>query len=80
MNKSKKPNVTKRILVTDIQWDAPEDIAADLPQSFEIDITPGKEYLLEDVNGCAEEISDYITDQTGWCHTGFATEVVDVAA
>lgn len=70
----------KRIIVTDIEWDAPESAMKLLPKCIVIDVTPDKEYMLEDVHDAAEGVSDYITDQTGWCHTGFATEVVDVAA
>ena len=50
---------------THIQWDVdePEDLES-LPT--EIDIPDG----MTDV----EEISDYITDQTGFCHKGFIVE------
>lgn len=50
---------------THIQWDVdePEDMES-LPT--EIDILNG----MTDI----EEISDYITDQTGFCHNGYIVE------
>jgi hypothetical protein len=71
----------KRIIVTDIEWDAPKSIAKKLPKQIDIDIDPNDEYLvqmLEDVDFEAEMVSDYITNLTGWCHKGFCCEVVDV--
>lgn len=52
--------------VIDIDWDVdyPED-AADLPAEIDLPYYMGSE----------DEISDYITDLTGFCHYGFV--VVD---
>lgn len=74
-----KYSTRKCILVTNIIWDAPEDVAEELPQSFEIIITAENEYMLEDINEDAIAVSDFITDETGWCHKGFCTEVVEVS-
>lgn len=68
----------KRIIVTDIEWDAPKTIARKLPKRIVIDVTPDKEYMLEDVHDDAEGVSDYISDMTGWCHYGFCTDVEEV--
>ena len=62
----------KRIIVTDIEWDAPPHIASKLPTEITIDVTPDKEYLLEDSEEYADAIGDYISDLTGWCHYGFS--------
>ena len=68
----------KQIIVTNIKWDAPKSIAKCLPKRIVIDVTPDKEYMLEDVHDEAEGVSDYISDQTGWCHYGFRTNVKEV--
>lgn len=60
----------KRIVVTDIQWDAPE--SANLPSEITIDITPENQHLLEDINGYAENLSDYLSDTFEYCHAGFS--------
>lgn len=58
------------IIVTDIQWDAPK--SANLPQEVVIAVTPETEYLLEDIDGYAENLSDYLSDKYEHCHFGFA--------
>ena len=71
----------KRIMITDIEWDAPKSVAKKLPKQIDIDIDPNDEYLvemLEDLDFEGEMASDYITNLTGWCHKGFYSEVVDV--
>ncbi len=64
----------KRIIVTDIGWDSTEE----LPSEMTIDVTPESEYLLDDINGSADNLSDYISEQTGYCHLGFCAEVEEV--
>lgn len=51
---------------TNIQWDTDgdEEILADLPTEIEI-----PESMTDE-----EEISDYISDETGFCHYGFELE------
>lgn len=47
--------------VKNIDWDADADIKNELPNEMEI-----PEHITD-----TEEISDYITAQTGFCHFGF---------
>lgn len=61
---------TKQIVVTDIKWDAPK--SANLPKRVVIDITAENEYLLEDINEYAENLSDYLSDTYEYCHAGFS--------
>lgn len=54
-----------------IKWDTDGDLELlqELPKEIEI-----PEYLIDedfDVDGYEEEISDYISDITGFCHNGF---------
>lgn len=63
----------KKIIVTDIDWDAPKSVH--LPKKISIDITDDNRYLLEDIEGYADELSDYISDTYGFCHNGFSVKV-----
>ena len=62
----------KRIIVTNIKWDAPK--SAKLPKKVIIDINEDNEYLLEDIDGYADELSDYLSDTYEYCHEGFAVD------
>jgi hypothetical protein len=66
-----------KIIVTDIEWDTPDDIETRPPTRLEIDVTPETEYLLEDAEGDADALSDYISDLTGWYHFGFHVQLVE---
>lgn len=68
----------KRIIVTNIEWDAPKSATKKLPKEITIDVTPDKEYLLEDAEDYADAVGDYISDMTGWCHYGFAVDIEEV--
>lgn len=70
--------VTQRIVVTDIEWDAPNRILRRLPNRFDIDVTTKTEYLLEDIGGDAMAVFDYIADQTGRLPCSFYLEVEQV--
>lgn len=59
----------KQIIVTSIKWDAPK--SADLPKRVVIDINKDNEYLLEDIDGYADELCDYLSDEYGYCIEGF---------
>lgn len=59
----------KQIIVTNIKWDAPK--SANLPKKVIIDINKDNEYLLEDIDGYADELSDYLSDTYEYCHEGF---------
>lgn len=57
------------LIITNIQWDTDGDEEAldELPTSISI-----KEETLMNLIG--ETLSDYITDETGFCHSGFDVE------
>ena len=62
----------KRIIVKNVEWDAPNKI--EFPTEITIDITQENEYLLEDIDGYADNLSDYLSDIYGYCHYGFKIE------
>ena len=62
-----------RIIVTNIKWDAPK--GENLPKKVVIDIDENNEYLLEDIEYYADNLSDYLSDEYGYCHYGFKTRV-----
>lgn len=62
-------NITK-IIVTNIKWDA--DKSAKLPKRIVININKDNEHLLEDIDGYADNLSDYLTDEYEYCHEGFS--------
>lgn len=63
--------MNKKYLVTNIEWDTDgEDV--DLPNELEI-ILPDDEEL-NSPEEIEEYISNEITNETGFCHFGFATE------
>jgi hypothetical protein len=56
--------------VTNIKWDTDgENI--DLPTEITIDI-PNEDFVKMDEEEIDEFISDYITNETGFCHMGFS--------
>lgn len=59
----------RQIEVTNIKWDAPK--SANLPKKVVINIDKEKEYLLEDIEEYAENLSDYLSDTYEYCHAGF---------
>ena len=65
-----KKEKIQKLVITDIAWDAPE--SASLPSEIVIAINANNAYLLEDIDGYAETLSDYLSDEFGYCHTGFA--------
>lgn len=58
-----------------IKWDTDgdEEILNDLPTEMEIPKWLEEQHDPEDT--CLEEISDWISNQTGFCHYGF--EIID---
>lgn len=64
----------KQIVVTNIKWDAPK--SAKLPKKVVIDIVEANEHLLEDIDGCAEAVSDYLSDTYEYCHEGFGVKCI----
>ena len=59
----------KQIIVTNIKWDAPKSVS--LPKRVVIDINEDNQYLLEDIKGYADNLSDYLSDTYEYCHEGF---------
>lgn len=77
----------EKIVVSNIKWDTydednygdgDDDAAYDLPKKVVIDITMDNVHLLEDVTGYAETLSDYLSDEYGFCIVdgGFKVKIV----
>ena len=62
----------KQIIVTKIKWDAPK--SAGLPKKVVIDINENNEYLLENIDGYADELCDYLSDEYEYFIEGFDVE------
>lgn len=63
---------TKQIIVTGIKWDAPK--SANLPKRVVIDVNEDNEYLLEDIEYYADNLSNYLSDTYEYCHNGFTVK------
>jgi hypothetical protein len=50
-----------KLMATNIKWDMDDDDNTELPETIEIP---------EDMED-EDEISDYLSEQTGYCHKGF---------
>lgn len=63
--------------VTDIKWDVDEERDLEqLPTELEIPIEVEEEELSDD--DCEYAISEYLSDEYGFCHDGFTyTEIFD---
>lgn len=59
----------KTIIVTNIKWDAPKSVK--LPKKVVIDVNEDNEYLLDDIDGYADELCDYLSDEYECCIKGF---------
>ena len=60
----------EEIIVSNIKWDTDgEDV--DLPKKVVIKVTIDNADLLEDIDGYADNLSDYLSDTYGYCHEGF---------
>lgn len=76
-------SINGKVIVTDIVYDFEGETNAEdieVPDTLEYDVTVR---LGLDVNkngeileGFMDEISDWISDDTGWCHQGFNAEFV----
>ena len=62
----------KIIIVSNIKWDAPR--SANLPTKVIIDINERTEYLLEDIEGYADNICNHLSDAYEYCIKEFNTE------
>lgn len=65
-------NKVKQIIVTNIKWDAPK--SAELPKKVVIDINEENGYLLEDIDGYADELCNHLSDEYEYCIEGFNVE------
>ena len=63
----------KRITVSSIKWDTDEP--ADLPEEVVIDINEDNTDLLEDIDGYADNLCDYLSDEYGYCIKGFCVDI-----
>lgn len=70
-----KINKVDSIIVTSIQWDTSELVG--LPEQVVIQINMDNIDLLDDIDGCADNLSDYLSDIFGYCHKGFNVELCD---
>lgn len=61
-----------QIRVYDIEWDS--DGVEGLPEEIIINVEEN-DPLLEDIDGTADNLSDYISDEVGFCHYGFKAEM-----
>ena len=53
-----------KIYVTNIKWDAPK--SADLPSNVTLEVNNLNSYLLDDIEGYADEVCDWLSDNYGW--------------
>ena len=56
-------------ITTNIKWDTDGE-EVDLPQEIKVDI-PNDVFVKMDGQEISDFISDYITNETGFCHKGF---------
>lgn len=63
----------KKILVTDIDWDAPDEVG--LPNEMILEDPTGE--LSKDVDGYSDEIADALSDESGWLVKNFHAEVFE---
>lgn len=69
-----------KILISDIAWDVDDsDDLDDLPSEVIID-SPSEDMLTElkegGLDGACDLISDYLSDQYGFCHNGFTVDLL----
>ena len=66
-------DAVEQITISNIKWDAPN--SADLPKKLVVDITLDNVSLLDDIDGYADNVSDYLSDNYGYCVGNFQTMV-----
>lgn len=64
-----------KLTISNIEWDK-DDNDADLPVQLVIDNPTS--FLLEDINGEAENIANYLSDAFGYCVCGFTIDLEEV--
>lgn len=65
----------KKITVSSIEWDATESETAALPQEVVVVIDEDNADLLEDINGYADNLCEYLSDEYGYCIKGCCVDV-----
>ena len=58
-----------KVRITNILYDTDGEDDIELPQEFVVTV--------EDNENVEDQLSDYITEQTGFCHRGFFYEVIN---
>ena len=66
-------DTVEKIIVSPIDWNAPK--SANLPKKVEIDITLNNLKLLEDFDGFAENLCDYLSDIYEYYVEGFCARL-----
>ena len=61
-----------RVLFKEIKWDAEEGVT-DLPETFEADVD-FEDVDMNNENEISDFLSDWLTDEYGYCHYGFDYE------
>ena len=64
---------TKRIVVYNIDWDEGDEWEW-LPTELSINITDDTKYLLEDIEGYAENLTDYLSSCYGYCVNNYCVK------
>ena len=66
---------TQTIIATNIQWDTDgnKQVLAKLPKEVEIPT----EVIMDALEDNEDAISDYLSDEYGYCHSGYNIEIVD---
>lgn len=68
-----------KIKITNIDWDIDEDdltyAKENLPSQTEIEITSETKYLLEDIDGYADNLTEFLSDKYGYCLNHYDVEV-----
>lgn len=68
-----------KIKITNIDWDIDEDdltyAKENLPSQTEIEITSETKYLLEDIDGYADNLTEFLSDKYGYCLNHYNVEV-----
>lgn len=66
-----------KLEITDIEWDAPKSVKCDLPQSFVFHLDTEDEGIdCSNEDEIHEWVSDKLSDETGYCHSGFSYQLV----
>lgn len=68
-----------KIKITNIDWDIDEDdltyAKENLPSQTEIEITSETKYLLEDIDGYADNLTEFLSVKYGYCLNHYNVEV-----